>query len=199
MRRLLARESGRRRSNATGRKKIKRCATAPGSTPLWTKLCPKVVGKSEGISWRTPDFTPARKERVRIRCGPLTTLHQDFSPFLPPAPYFLVSSPLVLLARNFRPVLTPRTVHLSYLRSRLPQGLQHQQATSSKTVPRLSLTSRPFPSQPAIVHCTPFPLQHPLLALSSVPAHSSLQVSFSSGEQIHFLLIQINLRLGQEF
>ena len=37
-------------------------------------------------------------------------------------------------------------------------------------------------------------MQQPRLASSSVPAHSSLQVSFSSGEQIHFLFIQINLR-----
>ena len=133
-------------------------------------------------------------QRVRIRCAPPTTLHQDLSPFPPPAPCFRVSFPLVLLARNLRPALTPRTFPLSYHRSRLPQGLRYQEATFSKTVHRLSLTSRPSPSQPAIVHCTPFPMQQPRLASSSVPAHSSLQVSFSSGEQIHFLFIQINLR-----
>ena len=131
-------------------------------------------------------------QRTRIWCAPPTAPHQDLSPFPPPAPCFRVSLPLVLLAPNLRPAFTSspptassRAVHRLSLRSRLPQGLQYQQATFH----RLSLTSRPFQSQPAIVHYTPFPLQNPLALprpLASVTAHSSLQVSFCSSEQVHF-------------
>ena len=137
-------------------------------------------------------------QRARTWCVPQTAPHQDLSPFHhPPALCFRVSFLSVLLAPNLRPALTPRPsavsrrrVHRLSLRS-TPQGLQCQLATCSKAVRRLFLTSRAqgFQYQPAIAHCTPsFPLQ-PSLALASVPAHSWLQVSFSSGEQIHIKIL----------
>merc|ERR1712192_233936 len=97
-----------------------------------------------------PGLTPAKTERARMWCAPLTTPHRGLSPFpFPLAPYFLVSLPLVLLVLNLRPAVTSRpstisnrTVHRLSLRSRL-QGFQCQPATFSKTIPRLSITSRP--------------------------------------------------------
>merc|ERR1719381_474655 len=152
-------------------------------------------GKSQAPGWKTwrahhQGVTPVRRERARTWCAPRTAPHQDLSPFHhPPALCFRVSFLSVLLAPNLRPALTPRPsavsrrrVHRLYLRS-TPQGLQCQLATCSKAVRRLFLTSRAqgFQYQPAIAHCTPpFPLQ-PSLALASVPAHSWLQVPFSSG------------------